>query len=250
MKMLAQMLCMISLCAALSACASNGIKEWKEEVLLHDGSKLIVERSVERGGRHEIGQEPPIKEQSLTFVLPGTSQNVTWEDKFTADVGGANFLPMQLEISKDTPYLVVVPMGCLAYNKWGRPNPPYVVFKYQGGAWQRIPLRELSAELTIPNMIFSSPDTEARKSGQRVVSAETIKTLYGRYKQPEYRTILRKPLANASGRCGELVYDGNGGWIGMGWFRDQPTYEACLKYCERKQMDAQYCPCGTLFKGK
>lgn len=28
---------------------------WKEEVLLHDGSKIVVERSVERGGRHEIG---------------------------------------------------------------------------------------------------------------------------------------------------------------------------------------------------
>lgn len=29
-----------------------GGTSWKEEVLLHDGSKIIVERSVELGGRH------------------------------------------------------------------------------------------------------------------------------------------------------------------------------------------------------
>ncbi|MBE0535139.1 MAG: hypothetical protein IH624_05665 [Phycisphaerae bacterium] len=228
-----------------------GGTSWKEEVLLHDGSKIVVERTVERGGRHEIGQEPPIKEQSLTFILPGTNQNVTWEDKFTEDVDGANFLPMQLDIHKDAPYLVVYPMGCFSYNKWGRPNPPYVVFKYQDKTWQRIPLQELPANLTTPNLIFSSPDSEARKTGQRIVSAETIKALYGGYKQPEFKTILREPVPNAgSSRCGDMVYDGKGGWIGTGWFRDQPTYEACLNYCKRKQMEAPYCPCEALFKRK
>ena len=171
-----------------------GGTNWKEEVLLHDGSKIVVERSVDRGGRHEIGQEPPIKEQSLKFILPGTSKNVTWEDNFSEDVGGANFLPMQLEIRNDVAYLVVYPMGCLSYNKWGRPNPPYVVFKYQGKAWGRIPLKELPVEFKIPNLIFSSPDTEAKKTGQRIVSVETIKALYAGYKQPEYKTILREPL--------------------------------------------------------
>jgi hypothetical protein len=178
---------------SMSACATNTFT-WKEEVLLHDGSKIIVERSVERGGRHEIGQESPIKEQSLAFILPSTNENVTWEDKFTEDVGGASFLPMQLEIRKDTAYLVVHPMGYLSYEKWGRPNPPYVVFQYQGKAWQRITLQELPAEFKIPNLIFSSPDSEAKKTEQHIVSAETIKKLYEGYKQPEYKTILRTPL--------------------------------------------------------
>src|SRR3989344_7412751 len=92
-----------------------GGTSWKEEVLLHDGSKIIAERTVKRGGRHEIGQQPPIKEQSLTFTLPGTNQSVMWEDKFTKDIGGANFLQLLLEISKDAAYLVVYPMGCLSY---------------------------------------------------------------------------------------------------------------------------------------
>jgi hypothetical protein len=49
----------------MSACADG--TSWKEEVLLHDGTKLIVERSVVRKGRHEIGQKPPIGEERLDF---------------------------------------------------------------------------------------------------------------------------------------------------------------------------------------
>jgi hypothetical protein len=109
----------ITLGVAMSACTA-GVNTWKEEVLLHDGSKILVERTVDRDGRHEIGQEPPIKEQSLAFTIPSTNENVIWEDKFTQDIGGANFLPMQLEIRKDTAYVVAYPMGILSYNKWGQ----------------------------------------------------------------------------------------------------------------------------------
>lgn len=194
-----------------------GGTSWKEEVLLHDGGKIIVERSVERGGRHEIGQQPPIKEQSLTFILPSTNENVTWEDKFTEDVGEASFLPMLLEIHKSTVYLVVNPMGCLSYNKCGHPNPPYIVFKYQGKAWNRIPLQELPAEFKTPNLIFSSPDSEAKKAGKHIVSAETIKALYEGYRQPEYKTILREalPQARINEMCMEMVYY-KGAWVGPG----------------------------------
>lgn len=233
----------------MSACAMGGAS-WKEEVLLHDGTKIIVERSVARGGRHELGQRPPIKEQSLTFILPGKNESVIWEDNFTQDVGGANFLPMQLEIRKDIAYLVAYPMGCQSYNKWGRPNPPYVVFKYQGKSWQRISLQELPVELKTPNLIFSSPDSEAEKTGQPLVSAETIKVLYAGYKQPEFKTLLREAYPTAAGGCVEMVPYGNGGWLGLDWFSDQPTYEACLKFCEKKNVSPQNCPCARLFKGK
>jgi len=237
---------------SMSACAGLfgfGGTSWKEEVLLHDGSKIIVTRTAERGGRHEIGQEPPIKEQSLTFTMPGTNENVVWHDKFTDDIGGANFLPMLLQVSKSIAYLVVHPMGCLSYNKWGRPNPPYVVFRYQDNAWTRIQLAELPGEFTTPNLIFSSPDHEAKKAGTSVVSAETIRALYDGYRQPEYKTILREAYPTAAGGCSEMIQT-NEGWEGLGFFRHQPSYEACLKYCDRKGVNQQNCPCETLFKGK
>lgn len=176
-----------------------GGTSWKEEVLLHDGSKIVVERTVERGGRHEIGQKPPYKVQSLVFVMPGINQQVIWEDNFSADLGSANFLPMLLDVSNDVAYLVASPMGCLSYNKWGRPNPPYVVFKYIGKTWQRIPLEELPAEIKTPNLISSAPDIEVEKSGDRFMSAEGIKEIISGYKQPEYKTILREPLTKE--RC-------------------------------------------------
>jgi hypothetical protein len=227
-----------------------GGTSWQEEVLLHDGTKIIVERSVERGGRHEIGQEPPIKEQSLRFTLPGTSEKITWHDKVTEDVGSANFLPMLLDVQNGVVYLIAHPMGCLSYNKWGRPNPPYVVFKFQNKQWDRVSLQDLPSELKTPNLIFSSPDHEAKKAGGSVVSAEAIKALYEGYRQPEYKTILREAMKNAGGsRCGEMVGNGKGRWLGIDWFKEQASLEACLDYCAQKDFSAQHCPCNSIFRG-
>jgi hypothetical protein len=194
-----------------------GGKSWKEEVLLHDGTKIVVERSVELGGRHEIGQRPPYKEQSLSFALPGTHQTIRWDDHYSEDIGTANFLPMLLDIADRTPYLVVYPMGCLSYNKWGRPNPPYVIFKYDGRVWQRIQLTELPEEIKTPNLIFSMPDIKVEESGKRFMSAEMIRKIIAGYKQPEYKTILREPLPAERIRqmCDELeLYRGH--WIQRG----------------------------------
>ncbi len=200
----------LSLMMGVSMSAGAGLfglggTSWKEEVLLHDGSKIIVERSVDRGGRHEIGQKPPYKEQSLVFTMPGSDQKVIWEDKFSEDVGSANFLPMLLDVRGDVAYLVAYPMGCLSYNKWGRPNPPYVIFKYDGNVWQRIPLQELPAEIKTPNLIFSAPDIQVEKSGKNFMSAEMIKAITSGYEQPEYKTILREAYPGAAGGCEELI---------------------------------------------
>ncbi|MCS6284919.1 MAG: hypothetical protein H8K08_05770 [Nitrospira sp.] len=192
-----------------------GGDSWEEEVLLHDGSKIIVDRTVKRGGRHEVGQKPPYKEQSLSFTLPGTNQGITWEDHYSQDLGQANFLPMALDISEGTPYLVLYPMGCLSYNKWGRPNPPYVIFKFHSKEWKRIPLQELPADIKSPNLIVSSPDIQVKKLGTRSVSAEKIKKVIDGYKQPEFKTIQReavKPGSLGSTNCEERVlYKGR--WI-------------------------------------
>lgn len=174
-----------------------GGASWKEEVLLHDGGKIIVTRTVERDGRHEVGQKSSYKEQSLSFTLPATGQHVTWVDHYSEDVGSANFLPMLIDISGGITYLIVSPMGCLSYNKWGRPNPPYVVFKYQEKEWQRILLQDLPAEIKTPNLIFSAPDIAVEKIDKNFVSAEIIRQVISSYKQSEYRTILREPIPSS-----------------------------------------------------
>ena len=179
---------------SMNAFAITNTYTWKEEVLLHDGKKIIVERAVERGGRHEMGQQPPIKNQNLVFHHPTTNEKVIWEDKFTEDVGGANFLPMLLELREGTAYLVAHPMGTVSYKKWGNPNPPYVVFEYKSKQWTRITLQELPMEFNKPNLIFSSPDDEAKKAGQSLVTADVIKRLYDGYRHPDFKIIIRTPL--------------------------------------------------------
>lgn len=231
----------------MSACAMGGTS-WKEEVLLHDGSKILVERTLTRKGRHEPFQRPTIGEQRLSFTLPATKHQVIWKDEYSEDLGSANFLPMMLEVDKDTAYLVATPMGCLSYNKWGRPNPPYVVFKYQDKTWNRIALQELPARFETSNLIVSAPDDAVKQTGQSLITAGMVKELNAGFKQPEYQNVVREPLKPGAMDCGEMVYDGKGGWIGVGWFRDQPSREACLRYCARNQIAPQFCPCDRFFK--
>ncbi len=207
----------LTLGMSMSAC--SGLPDlpdanWREEALLHDGSKIFVDRSVARGGRHELGQKPSFEWQKLKFTMPVTGESVTWEDKYSEDIGTASFLPMLLDVHQGAAYLVANTMGCLSYNKWGRPNPPYVVFKYQGKEWKRITLQELPAEIKTPNLIQSEPDATARSIRERPVSAKAIQEIIARYPQSQYRTILREslPQARINQMCEELILY-NGSWI-------------------------------------
>ncbi|HLC44633.1 MAG TPA: hypothetical protein VJK50_02215 [Patescibacteria group bacterium] len=201
----------LTLGVSMSACSSM---TWKEEVLLHDGQKIIVKRSQSYGGRHEIGQTPPIKEQEITFTGPNTNKTVTFKSEYGEDIGRASFNLLALHVLNGTPYLIVEPNLCLSYNKWGRPNPPYVFFKHDGKAWQRIPLSEFPVEFKNINLIVSTLSDVKKLPSHGLVSAEMVRELNSSLKQPEYKTILREPLAKEriNAMCEERVlYKGH--WI-------------------------------------
>lgn len=191
-----------------------GGASWKEEVLLHDGRRLIVERSQTRGGRREIGQPPPIKEHAISFKMPGSNKTITWKSEYGEDVGRANFDLLAVHILNDTPYVVATPNLCLSYNKWGRPNPPYVFYKYDGAVWQRIPLSEFPAEFKTINVAISTLGDEDKLTSPGLVSADKIKELNSEVRQPEYKNILREPLpvAQINQMCEERVLY-KGAWI-------------------------------------
>lgn len=212
----------MSACAIVGALPFGG-DSWKEEVLLHDGSKLVITRSQTYGGRHEIGQPPPIKEHTVSFTLPGSGDRITWTSEYGEELGRTNFHLLAVHVLNRTPYLVTEPNLCLSYNKWGRPNPPYVFFKYDGAAWQRIPLEEFPAEFNSMNVALSTIGREGENLlKQGFVSSEKIKELNRRTVNPDHKTILREPVKlgveGSALNCEEMIH------YKCGWISPQGTF--------------------------
>jgi hypothetical protein len=216
----------LSACAALPA---TGADSWKEEVLLHDGQKIIVERSQTYKGRSEPGQPAPIGEHTIRFSLPGSGKTVTWTSEYSADIGRTDFNLSALHVKNGTPYVIAEPNLCLSYNKWGRPNPPYVVFRYDGNAWQRVTFEALPAEFTTVNVVkrIRGIDVENLVKA-RQVNAEQVAALNAGLERPEARTILREAAASSRGlpAC-EVVVRYKCGWGAPGEFNRQYFENSC-----------------------
>jgi len=249
-KQITELVLLLMMGVSMSACSAT--MSWKEEVKLHDGQIIVAERFYDLGGYAYLdSSERTALNETVTFNLPGTNKKIIWKNDFSDAVPEPNSLNhFRFDIVNDVPYLATYPAGCIAYNKWGRPNPPQVLFKYAGEQWQRITLAELPPELVgaTANVIVGRPATSLLKPFYTV---EGVDAKNAAISTMEYKMVLRGSIPNAGGsRCGEMVYDGNGGWVGRDWFTDQPSLEACLKYCERRKISAQYCLCNSIFKGK
>jgi hypothetical protein len=173
---------------------------WKEEVLLHDGSKIIAERHYNLGGYPAIeSQERAALDVTVTFDLPGTNKKITWKTDYDNSQPEPNSLNLiRLDVVKGVPYIATYPAGCIAYNKWGRPNPPQILFKYANEQWQRITLAELPPELinTHANVIVGSPAAKLLKSFYTV---EGVNAENHDIHEESYKTILREAVRNGSG---------------------------------------------------
>lgn len=229
-----------------------GGDSWKEEVLLHDGRTLIIERSQTYGGRGEIGQASPVKTHSLRFTMPQSGRTLTWTSEYGEELGRTNFNVLAVHIQDDTPYLVVEPNLCLAYNKWGRPNPPYIIFKHDGRAWQRLDMADLPKAFEKINLIVNNGRLEHIKKasqGKGYVSAQEIAGFNRSLTQPQYKSILREVMMNNSQGCRVEFSNGKGAWLSADWFEDRKDLEACLKVCQMNDFSGEKCPCYQYFKG-
>ena len=187
---------LLMLGVSMSACSDS----WKEEVQLHDGSKIIVERSQSYGGGHEIGQRVPIKEHNISFTLPEAHEAITWKTTIGMDSNDSSLGLLALDIVKGVPYIVTSMLGCHAYNKWGRPNPPYVFFKYDGKTWQRIPIEEFPTEIKAANVVIDM----ARYTG--ILSAEEVKKINGTLQHDVMylQVFVREQIKSADIACPEF----------------------------------------------
>jgi hypothetical protein len=213
MKQLAKLGLLLMMGVSMVGCSNK--MEWKEEVKLHDGQVIVAERFYNLGGYPGLESHNRMAlDETVTFKLPNNI-SIVWKTDFrhsTPEPSSLNHF--RFDIVNGVPYLATYPAGCISYNKWSRPNPPQILFKYENDQWKRITLAELPSELigTSANVIVGSPDERILKSFYTVegVIAEN------RYiNTPEYKTILREPSPKGSDsvvNCLELVpYKGK--WI-------------------------------------
>jgi hypothetical protein len=191
-------------------------KSWKEEVLLHDGQKMVVERHFNLGPPNLESRERKELDETITFIPPGSNKEISWKTEFRDDLAEPNSLGLLLlDVVGGIPYIATSPAGCISYNKWQRPNPPYIFFRYDNEEWKRIPIEKFPAELVHANLM-STPDSRTLKSYYTV---ELVKEqMQGRNIAAEASTIYRKPVATWLAKCPELVRI-KGGWATPGGFK-------------------------------
>lgn len=186
---------------------------WKEEVLMHDGQIVIGERFYNLGGYPAIeSQERAALDETVTFNLPGTNKTIIWKTDFRDSEPEANSLNLILfDIVKGVPYIATYPAGCIAYNKWKRPNPPQILFKYEHEQWKRISVAEFPVEISKANVIVGRPATKHLQSFYTV--AQVVKQNRD-IDTAEYKSVLREVLsvAQINQSCEEKIFY-KGSWI-------------------------------------
>lgn len=70
------------------------------------------------------------KMQEISFKNPKTGEKVFW------DVPGG-LKPYSLEFENSMPYMLLTAYTVADYNRWGCPNPPYLVYGYENKKWEK-----------------------------------------------------------------------------------------------------------------
>jgi hypothetical protein len=221
-------------------------RTWMEQIQLHDGSKITAKRTYVLGGR----SEPGARESSSTFqtiVFNTPSGDIEWTTDFRDSQPEPNSLSLiAFDIVRGVPHIATRPAGCIAYNKWQRPNPPQVLFKYVNKQWERVALPDFPKEITKANVVLGRPSTEVLKA---FYSVEDVQRENQDVRHPEYRSVLREAV-NYDPSCIPMVTNGKGLWRAQAWFSKKPSLEACLAGCKSENFDAATCPCNQFFKGE
>jgi hypothetical protein len=201
-------ICLVLILGVSMSAFATSTFTWKEEVLLHDGKKIIVERSdtYDSSMPHEIGQGAPLAEHKTTFIIPGTNQKVIWKSDNRPSPDPDDLHLLALDFLGSVPYVATLSSSCVAYNKWKRPNPPYVFFKYMNG-WKRISLDEFPERFKINiTLHLDEPDKKKVTAENREYGFVRAQTVAEINREPgrsrEYYTLFREPI-DLRGRCPE-----------------------------------------------
>ena len=162
-------------------------RTWTEDVLLDDGSTIVVERSVTFSESNSwSGDAYNATESSSTIAFTGNLQNLpSW-----------NLPLMPLVLYRDTAaqaqwVVVASTTTCGVWNARGEPRPPYWEFRLGNAGWQEVPLSATSLGRST-NLYL----------GYNVLKAKHVTVAMRRTSNGEAVGEYRFVLANATWNCG------------------------------------------------
>lgn len=154
-----------SIAVLLSLTACGQTIDWKQEVKLHDGQVIVVDRKSKQN-RIFLPERQTIEVwQRLTFMWTGTSVPI----EFELPKGLRVWL---LDFDGDAAYAVLKPASVADYNTWGCPSPPWIAYRYRGGRWLQLAFTELPVTFKTPNIMPAAASDEAITKDGLVTTTE------------------------------------------------------------------------------
>lgn len=190
MKTTERIIWLIAVSLSITACGKT--IDWKQEVKLHDGRVIVVDRKSKQD-KIILPEKQTIEVwQRLAFTQPGTSAPIEFE------------LPKGLRIwlldfEGNAAYAVLKPASVADYNTWGCPSPPWIAYRYRQGSWQQIAFTELPMMFKKPNIMPAAASDEAiTKDG--LVTATEFETFLNR-SDSSFQTISREKVNPIAKGC-------------------------------------------------
>jgi len=170
---------------------------WTQDALLHDGRVLLVERNSVFNSPFPGNSGMEIR-QTLTFSHPDTGERITWR---LPD----GLQPIMLDFEQGAPYYVLNEYTVLDYNKWGCPNPPYIVYLYKKGVWKQVDFSQLPKVFVVRNMAKMAKEIRGLKDGSHI-SIQGMENYWDQYKNiTDFRKISREKINPIGNGCYEDV---------------------------------------------
>jgi hypothetical protein len=126
----------------VGGCSGDEIISWTEEVRLLDGRVITVTQ------KRRIDMKRMPREAWLTFKLPEFGdKEIVWHESLETQV---------LNVYQGKLYVIGTTDTIDSFNRYGRPSPSYVGYRYDNGQWIRIQFGEIPGAIYDSNMYFDN----------------------------------------------------------------------------------------------